>query len=171
MRVHVMALAAALAMPGSSALKTHRPAAGPSSPRTPAVAVSGSCSFKTTDVAAAASFDQSTSTRYVNLHEGGSITFRQTRMGCVAGSFFANAGNADATDHVLLQVLLDGTACAPLTGGYIFANSSDDFSSHSAGFFCGAKIAPGKHTIQVQYASGLGGDSQLFQRTLQVSHE
>jgi hypothetical protein len=141
-------------------------------PHKPAPAVSGgSCSFRTTEIATASSFDQSSSASFVRLRAAGSIAFRQDKTGCVAGTFFANAGNGDEDDHILLQVLLDGTACAPLTDGYIFANSGADISSHSTAFFCGAKIAPGKHTVQIQYASGLGGSAEIFQRTLEVTHD
>ena len=167
MRVHRTAVAAALAALLSPAM-AH--AAGPT--RRPAsVTVSASCAFRNTEIATASSFDQSNSTSFVRLAEAGSITFTQSQTGCVAGSFFANAGSDDVADHVLLQVLLDGAPCPPLEAGYIFANSGQDFSSHSAGFFCGARIPPGRHTIQVQYASGLGGSAEIFQRTLEVSHQ
>jgi len=141
-------------------------------PLRPAPAASGgSCAFRSTEFAAASSFDQSTSTSFVKLREAGTVAFTQGKAGCVGGAFFANAGSDDVADHVLLQVLLDGAPCAPLFSGYIFANSGQDFSSHSTGFFCGARIAPGKHTIQVQFASGLGGNAEIFQRTLRVDHE
>lgn len=169
MRVDRFALSGTLAL---SAVFLLSPAyAGPSGTSLWAAPVvsRGTCTFKTTEIAASASYDESASTSFVSLKDAGSITFVQARTGCVAGTFFANAGNE--TDHVLLQVLLDGTACAPLTGDYIFANSGPDFSSHSVRFFCGAQIVPGKHVIQVQFASGVGGNSQLFQRTLEVTHE
>lgn len=130
-------------------------------------ASSGSCSFKKTEYAAASSFDQSTSQDFVNLGDAGSVTFIQNGTGCVAGTFFANASSV-AGDHVGLRVLLDGTPCAPLTNGYIFADTES--SSHSAAFFCGTRIAAGKHTVQVQYHSGFGGNVQFFQRTLEVNH-
>jgi hypothetical protein len=131
----------------------------------------GSCNFATTEIATASSFDQSTSANFVKLANAGSVTFTQNRTGCVAGTFFANAGNGDDGDHVLLQVLLDGAPCVPLTASYIFANSGTDLSSHSAAFFCGARIAPGRHVVLVQYASGLGGPAEIFQRTLEVTHQ
>ena len=164
----VAALTAAfIAAAGSSASAARATATHPPFRSTPAV-TSGSCSFKKTEYAAANAFDESTSQNFVNLGDAGSIAFTQNATGCVAGTFFANAGNAAAGDHIGLQVLLDGAACAPLTNGYIFADT--DFSSHSAAFFCGAAIAPGKHTIQIQYHSGFGGNAQFFQRTLQVNH-
>jgi hypothetical protein len=169
MRVHATALTAALSvLAGLPVSGAH--AAGPSLWLAPAIG-SGSCTFKNTEIATADSFDESNSTSFVDLKDAGSIAFKQARTGCVAGSFFANAGNESADDHVLLQVLLDGVACAPLTGGYVFANSGSDFTSHSVAFFCGAKIAAGKHTIRVQYASGLGGKSAFFQHTLEVVHQ
>lgn len=160
------ALTAALAVtPGFLMSAEH---AGATTPSLRPPTSSGSCTFKKTEYAAANSFDESTSQNFVNLRDAGSITFTQSAVGCVAGSFFANAGNASSGDHVGLQVLLDGAACAPLTNGYIFADL--DFSSHSAAFFCGAGIAPGRHTIQVQYHSGFGGMVQFFERTLVVNH-
>lgn len=169
MRVDAFALSGALALSAGSLLSSaHAGAPGPSLWAT-LVTSRGTCTFKTTEIAAAASYDESASTSFVGLKDAGSIAFTETKTGCVAGTFFANAGNE--SDHVLLQVLLDGQPCAPLTGDYIFANSGPDFSSHSVRFFCGAKIAPGKHMVQVQFASGVGGNSQLFQRTLEVTHE
>jgi hypothetical protein len=159
--------AAFIVTAGSSASVAHAAATHP--PLRPAPAVSsGSCAFKKTEYATANAFDESTSENFVNLGDAGSITFAQNGTGCVAGTFFANAGSSVAGDHIGLQVLLDGSACAPLSSGYIFADT--DFSSHSAAFFCGARVAPGKHTIQVQYHSGFGGNVLFFQRTLEVNH-
>jgi hypothetical protein len=169
MRVHATALTATLlVLTGWPVSRAY--AAGPSLWLAPATG-SGSCTFTNTEIATADSFDESNSTSFVNLKEAGEIAFKQSKTGCVAGSFFANAGNESADDHVLLQVLLDGVACAPLTGGFVFANAGSDFTSHSVAFFCGAKIALGKHTIRVQYASGLGGKSAFFQHTLEVTHQ
>lgn len=168
MYVQAMALSVALTALAGSMSRAH--SAGPSLWIAPTMS-SGSCVFKNTEIATADSFDESTSTSFVGLRDAGSISFRQATTGCVAGFFFANAGNGNAGDHVLLQILLDGALCAPLTGGYIFANSGEDGTSHSVAFFCGAKIPLGKHSIQVQYASGLGGKSTFFQRTLEVAHE
>lgn len=162
--------AAMVGLPIPSRAETHAAATEPSLWLAPKIS-SGSCTFPATEIASADSFDGSTSLRFVNLKDAGSISFRQAKTGCVAGTFYANAGNEADGDHVLLQVPLDGSVCAPLTGGYIFANSGSDTSPHSVGFFCGAKIAPGKHTIQVQYGSGMGGKSEFFQRTLEVTHQ
>ena len=171
MRVHAMALAAALTVSQGCFLSVaHAAATSPSSQPAPAVS-SGSCGFKTTEIAAAASFDQTTSASFVKLKDAGSVTFTQSTTGCVAGTFFANGGNEADGDHVLLQIVLDGAPCAPLSSGYIFANSGSDFSPHMAAFFCGARISPGKHTVQVQYASGQGGNAEFFQRTLEVTHQ
>ncbi|HEX3653910.1 MAG TPA: hypothetical protein VHU18_13910 [Rhizomicrobium sp.] len=172
MRVDAIVLAALMASAASSLSSAHAAAPGLSF-WAPPITARGSCSFRQTEIASSASFDQSDSTSFVNLKDAGSITFTQSQRGCVAGAFFANAGAEGSPDggHVLLQVVLDGTPCAPLTGGYIFANTGSDTSSHSAALFCGGKIAPGKHTIQVQYASGPGANSVFYQRTLEVSHE
>jgi hypothetical protein len=162
------ALTAALIVTAGALMSAAHAAATHPPLRPSPVVSSGSCTIKKTEYAAANSFDQSSSENFVNLRDAGSITFTQNGAGCVAGIFFANAGSAAAGDHVGLQVLLDGSPCVPLTNGYIFADT--DFSSHSAAFFCGARIASGTHTIQVQYHSGFGGNALFFQRTLEVNH-
>jgi hypothetical protein len=135
-------------------------------------ATTAGCAIKKTEYATSTIEEQSTSKSFVNLVDAGSITFTQRKVGCVAGTFFANAGNVTSGDHMFLQVLLDGAPCTPLTGspGYFFANSDVDFSSHAAAFFCSATVSVGTHKIQVQYASQFGGNVQIFQRTLEVTH-
>jgi hypothetical protein len=171
MRYHVVVLTAALMALAGSLAPVTQPAAADEAVFAPAS--TGSCAIKKTEYAVSTSEEHSTSKTFVNLVDAGSITFTQKRTGCVAGTFFANAGNASSGDHVLLQVLLDGAPCAPLTGspGYFFANSDVDFSSHAAAFFCGPTVAPGTHKIQVQYASDAGGNVEVFQRTLAVAHQ
>lgn len=167
MRCCAVALALVLTVaPGSLASTAHAAARHP--PMQPQTDTnSGSCTFKKTEYAAANALDESSSQNFVSVRDAGSITFKQSGTGCVAGTFFANGG-APSGDHVGLQVVLDGNPCPPLTNGYIFADT--EFSSHSAAFFCGAHVLPGRHTIQVQYHSGFGGKVQLFQRTLEVNH-
>jgi hypothetical protein len=130
--------------------------------------LTGSCVVKRTEIASANAVDQSTSTNWVNLGTAGSITFT-SGAGCVAGTFSASAGNDSQNDTVRLQILLDGTACQPLTGNFGFA-SGNYFPSNSTEYFCGSGIPAGKHTIQVQYHSGMGGNAQINQRTLEVRH-
>jgi hypothetical protein len=132
-------------------------------------ATTGSCTFKKTEISASTSNLSTTSTSFTNLGDGGSISFTQKKTGCVAGTFFGNAGNTTANDNVHLQILIDGTACTPLTGGYVFANSGLDLSSHSVAFFCGL-VGGGSHTIQVQWAAGVGGEAEMFQHSLEVNH-
>ena len=92
MRVCAVAASAALAVSPSFA-SAAQTAAKTTSPRPASVVSSGSCSFKYTEVAAAASFDHTTSTNFVSLGDAGSIAFTQNRTGCVGGVFFANSGN------------------------------------------------------------------------------
>ena len=169
MRTYAILLTAAFAVSASSLISAANAASLDRSPFAPSVS-SGSCVISKTEYAAADSFDESTSTNFVNLGDAGSITFKQVRTGCVGGTFFANAGNVNTGDEVVMQILLDGTACAPLTSDYIFANSGTDFSSHSVAFFCGSSVVPGSHTIQVEYHSFLGGNVEFFQRSLEVAH-
>jgi hypothetical protein len=131
--------------------------------------LTGSCAVKKTEIASANASDQSTSTGWVNLGTAGSITFSKG-TGCVAGTFSASAGNATLGDSVRLQILLDGNPCQPLTSNFVFANNSNEYPAYSTEYFCGASIAAGIHTIQVQYHSGNGGVASINQRTLEVRH-
>ncbi|HEX4080800.1 MAG TPA: hypothetical protein VHX61_18215 [Rhizomicrobium sp.] len=137
-------------------------------------ATTGTCTLKTTEYSASAPEQTTGSTTFVNVGDGGSITFNQKKAGCIGGTFFANVGNELASDNVHLQVLLDGTTeCAPMTtGDYVFANAGLDFSSHAVGFFCGTNIAQGSHTVQIQWSSGggVGGTAQMYQHMLVVNH-
>ncbi len=130
----------------------------------------GSCTIKKTEYAAVAGFDESTRTTYDDLPSV-TTTFTQKKKGCVGGTFYANAGAETDDNELLLEVLLDGVPCTPLTGGYVFANGGTDFSSHAVGYFCGASVAPGTHTIKVDYASENGGKVAFYQRTLTVAHD
>jgi len=169
MRVFAVAMSAALAMSAGSLISTAH-AAGPSQSPVVAPVSTGSCSIKKTEITASNSFDESASTTFVNLGDSGSITFKSKKSGCIEGTFFANAGNGNDGDSVVLQVLLDNSPCQPLVGNYFFANSGSDFSSHSAAFFCGANVSAGTHKIQVQYSSFAGGLVEFFQRSLIVNH-
>jgi hypothetical protein len=170
MRTYAMALTAALAVSASSLISAAHAAAMNEISLLPP-ATTGSCAFSKTEFSASTSDQNTTSTSFTDLGDGGSITFNQIKTGCVAGTFFGNAGNTTSGDNVHLQVLLDGTACAPLTtGGYVFANSDLDLSSHAVGFLCGTRVTAGSHTVQVQWAAGIGGEAEIFEHTLEVSH-
>lgn len=169
MRIYAIALTAALAVSASSPISAAHAAAMNESSFVPP-ATTGSCVFKKTEFAASTSAQDTTSTTLTDLGDGGSITFTQSLSGCVAGTFFGNAGNTTSGDNVHLEVLLDGTACAPFSGNYVFANSDVDLSSHAVGFLCGTKVAAGSHTVQVQWAVGGGGEAEIFEHTLEVSH-
>ncbi|HEX4160293.1 MAG TPA: hypothetical protein VHY79_17645 [Rhizomicrobium sp.] len=169
MRIITGTLAAALTVSASLFISAAHAAAASQPPFADPTST-GSCTIKKTEISASNSFDESASTSFVDLSASGSITFTQKRAGCVAGTFFANAGSTVSGDSVVLQVLLDGTACQPLVSNYFFANAGTDFSSHSAAFFCGANVGAGSHKIQVQYSSFLGDEVEFFQRTLEVTH-
>ena len=170
MRIIYTALAAILTMSAGSLASTAHVASVDQALSAPP-ATTASCLFRRTEFSASVSNQNTTSTAFTNLGDGGSITFNQSRTGCVAGTFFGNAGNITPGDNVHLQVLLDGIECAPLTtGDYVFANSDVDLSSHAVGFFCGASVAAGSHTVQVQWAAGVGGEALIYQHTLEVDH-
>ena len=172
MGIYAVAVITALTVSASS-LTSAAQAAPANMPSFGPPATTGSCVFKKTEFSASTSEQTTTSTSFNDLGDGGSISFNQGKTGCVAGTFFGNAGNSTTGDNVHLQVLLDdSTECAPLTSGnYVFANSDVDLSSHAVGFFCGAKVGAGPHTVQVQWAAGVGGEAVIYQHTLEVSHK
>lgn len=171
MRHHLAILGAALMASAGSLMPAGSAAAGDLSGLFAPPATTGSCVVKRSEYATGINEQTTNSTSFTNVGDAGAITFIQNKVGCVAGTFFANAGNNTANDNVHLQVLLDGTACSPVnTGDYVFANSGTDFSSHAVGFFCSANVPKGSHTIQVQWAAGVGGQAQMFQHTLEVTH-
>jgi len=167
MRTFTTALVAALAIAaGSPAMAIGTAAVRPI--HTPTLYF-GSCPTKSTEVTASNDYSQTTSTQFTTLW---SYYLTQSQTGCVTGTFFANAGNSNPGDHVMLQILLDGNQCFPIVSGYIFANSGDDFSSHATGFYCGGGLVPpGRHLIQVGFASYLGGPAQIYQYTWIVNHQ
>ena len=169
MRMCAAAATAALAVSMASFIPAAH-AAGSDLPFVQPSVSTGSCVVKKSEIAAADTHEESDSVVFVNVGTAGAISFKQARAGCVAGTFYANAGNDNEGDNMVLQVLLDNTPCAPLTDRFIFANAGLDFSSHAVEFFCGANIQPGTHRIQVQYSSGLGGTVEIYQRSLVVNH-
>jgi hypothetical protein len=171
MRTIAMAPLAALVLSMGSLVSAGQAQTGEEFPGPAPRATTGSCVFSRTEFSASTLSQGTFSSTFVNLGDGGSIIFNQSVAGCVTGVFFGNAGSVNSGDNVLLQVQLDGKNCAPLTtGDYVFANSDTDFSSHAVAFFCGTDVAVGKHKVQVQWAAGVGGEAEIFQHTLEVSH-
>ncbi|MFL5238847.1 MAG: hypothetical protein ACJ8EL_14825 [Rhizomicrobium sp.] len=170
MRNHVTLLAAMLAAAAGCAVPSAQAAAVHSSLNVALPPTGAACVFKKSEYLTATSAESTTSTNWVNVSDGGAITFTQSRTGCVAGTFSAIGGNESSGDSIRLQILLDGVACDPFVSNLSFAQSGVDLSQHSISFLCGGNVAPGSHKIQVQYHSGAGGKADFFQRTLEVKH-
>lgn len=131
-----------------------------------------SCTVRKTEITAANALDQTTSPSFVNVGASGAVTFTSAGVGCISGTFSAAGGNVNPGDNIRLQVLLDGAQCAPLTGNQGFAgDQASGGGTYSADFFCGARVALGPHTVQVQFHSGSGGNAQIYQRILSVRHD
>lgn len=129
---------------------------------------SGSCSSQRTLITAANALDQTTSTAaWVNVGGAGSVTFVEDRTGCVTGTFSGVAGTQSPGKYLRMQILLDGANCEPVNGNLGFGSEID---AHSIGFICSARVAPGTHTLQVQYRADPGSTATIFQRTLEVQH-
>ncbi len=170
MRTYAIALTAALTMSAACSISQAQASETDQAAWIAPPAATGSCAFSKTEISSSTQEQTTTSASFVNLGDGGSISFNQIKTGCIAGTFFGNAGNTTSNDNVVMQITLDGTPCTPLTGGYVFANSGVDLSPHSVAFFCSTAAAPGSHTVQVQWAAGVGGEAVIFQHTLEVNH-
>jgi hypothetical protein len=134
---------------------------------------SGTCSIKKTEVKSDAfGFDETAQTNFAGIPSL-TTSFTQKKSGCVMGTLAADAGAETSGNHLELEILLDGNACSPFDDGsrtYYFANSGDDFTSHSVGYFCGSNVSAGAHTITVFYASANGSKVAMYQRSITVAH-
>jgi len=142
------------------------------------VAVTGNCAttaskYKTSFSA----IDDTTSTTYQNIAESG-IRFVQggTKPGCVRVAFSAEArANTDPgqlDDQVMyVRPFLDGdTLCQP--NAVAFVASDPDFTqltAHAMTFVC-TDVAPGSHTVRMQYLNFGEGEVHIARRTLFVDY-
>ena len=133
-------------------------------------AVTGACAaLAETDYASSAANESTNSTTWVDLNDGGSISFATKKSGCVIVTLSAEA--VAATDYMFLQAVLDGTmVCMPGTVVFLWEGTTDTtFATNTMTLVCDG-VAKGNHTLQVQYESSLGNSVGFGPRTLTVAH-
>jgi hypothetical protein len=111
-------------------------------------------------------FQSTTSTSPVDVSET-TLNFGQggTSASCAIVSFSSEA-SAAANEVMLVDAVLDGsTICSP--GGNFFVRSNSvatDLADRAMNYVC-PDVAPGKHSVKIQFRSGGGGQVALDFRT------
>src|SRR6185437_7588037 len=99
----------------------------------------------------------------VGFHQGGASN------SCVIISFSAEA-QAASRDYILVQPILDSTTvCIPNENAFSTSPEPTGLADRSMNFVC-ANVAPGNHTINMQWRTVNGGTATIFYRTLLVHY-
>ncbi|MGH6788228.1 MAG: hypothetical protein ACRECC_00930 [Pseudolabrys sp.] len=99
----------------------------------------------------------------VGFHQGGGSA------SCVIISFSAEA-QAASRDYILVQPILDNTTvCIPNENAFSTSPEPTGLADRSMNFVC-ASVAPGNHTINMQWRTVHGGTATIFYRTLLVHY-
>jgi hypothetical protein len=131
-----------------------------------AAAVVGSCETTATKSKWTTTFDSTMSTSFVTMPEmAANIT--QGATDCVIVAFFAQVGTV-ANEAMHVQATIDGLSCGPLDPMFVENGSEALTSSHAMAFLCNA-VAPGPHTIRMQYRS-FGGGQVIVQQRMMLVH-
>ena len=131
----------------------------------PRVNTAGACApnsviYKTTDTT------QSTSSvGAVDVH-GLSASINQGSTNCVLIAFTAQAFTA-SNDGLFVQAVIDGNVCPP--GATLLVRNAPDIGSYAMNFVC-PDVAPGRHTVKMQFSSNNGGAATLINRTMFVQY-
>ncbi len=138
------------------------PAAAPAAP------VAGAC--ETTGTKAKVSTTQQTtnSMDHVNVTET-AIAFTQGRTSCVIVSFSSEA-SAAANTTMRVSAIIDSNVCQPDESTFVQSGASPSGTGgHAMNFLC-LNVAPGTHTVKMQFRSVNGGDVTLDYRTMIVHY-
>ena len=139
----------------------------------PLATVSGGCAPTALRYVTVTTGITTTSTSFVTV-SGTTINFVQggTTAKCVIVSFSAMA-DAVASNVMIVQAVLDGNTIIPCQPGATdFAASfatATPRSAHTMNFVC-PNVAPGNHSIKMQYVSVYGGAVSLDHRTMIVHY-
>jgi hypothetical protein len=131
-----------------------------------AAAVTGTCETTATRSRWTTTFDSTTSTSFVNMPEM-ATNITQGATDCVIVAFFAQVATlANQAMHV--RATIDGLSCGPLDPKFVENGSEALTSSHAMAFLCNG-VAPGPHTIRIQYRS-FGGGQVIVQERMMLVH-
>ena len=108
-----------------------------------------------------------TSTTFVNLGQT-RVIFTQATAGCVIVRFSAEAGNTGA-GVMLVRAILDGVDVAlPSQVSFAF---NDNFGTARSYEFIFPNVAPGSHSVRMQFHSGDGPTVFVNNRTTTVLYK
>jgi hypothetical protein len=100
---------------------------------------------------------------------GTSVSFAQSKAGCVEADFSAEAATTP-NEFLVTQAVLDGsTVCLPADNVFASDSPSSDLAAHAMNYIC-PNVAAGNHTIKVQFRSRFGGQVALDYRTTIVRY-
>lgn len=107
---------------------------------------------------------QKTASRTYRDVTGTSVSFTQSKAGCVEADFSAEAA-ATPNELLVTQAVLDGsTICLPADSIFASDSPSSDLAAHAMNYIC-PNVTAGNHTIKVQFRSRFGGQVALDYRT------
>lgn len=148
------------------------PAQGAPEHQTRTLISSGTCETTATKFKTAGGLQSTTSTTFVNVLDM-VINFTQggTRANCVIVSFSAEAGAAAANGIMQIRAWLDGiSACQPDGGVFVRSNATPtSYALRAIDLVC-ADVAPGTHSLRMQFLSATGGQVDIFQRAMLVHY-
>ena len=140
-----------------------------------ATAISGHCAGTTlTEFISSDVHDSTNSTSFVNLTDA-KLSFTTSASGCVIITFSGVAvvlPVSGSYQYLNVRTLLDRHSdCAPGNNSNVFLATGDvePTSANSITRVC-KNVAPGAHTLQVQYRSTNGGYVQISGHVLTVMH-
>jgi hypothetical protein len=139
-------------------------------------AATGSCKTGRTDYATQSITHSTTSTTYINLIDG-TVAFRQAGRTpkCVIVEFSSMAfAGGNPGEVMFVRAVLDGTVVGDPADTQFSGDDDEDVDNRwartQAAQFAFASVAPGNHTIQIQFRSNFGGIVALRTGLASVAH-
>ena len=157
-------LPAAAQAPSAAAAPLNRPAAV-----SPGV-ITSSCSPTKITYKVSRAQSNTSATSFVTLPFAG-VSFHQggASNSCVIVSFSAEA-QAATRDYILVQPILDNTTvCVPNENAFSTSPEPTGLADRAMNYVC-PTVAPGNHTINMQWRTVNGGTATIFFRTLLVHY-
>ena len=141
------------------------PAAAPAAP-----VATGACETTAAKVKVSKTYQETNLTTYVNVTDT-PIAFTQGRTDCVIVSFSSEAFAA-ANTSMFVRAVLDGNVCEPDDNRFVASvggGGASDFGNRAMNFLC-LNVAPGNHTVKMQFRSTSDGTVALQYRTMIVHY-
>jgi hypothetical protein len=137
-------------------------------PISAAPVASGTCATTATKYKVSKTLHQTASTSYVNVIDTNLAFVQGGGSASCAIVLFSSEASGVANERMQVRVLLDNLiVCQP--DNSLFANNTTDYVDRTMSFVC-ADVAPGSHTIRMQFQSVTGGTVALGFRTTLVHY-